>query len=389
MSRNLYCGGKPPSPWQLVAPAPSARQALLRLSGWLLLLVGWPLLSLAAVEKPPECPEFKSLCVQADRSGGIDLKSGTAVLEGNVAGTIKARNLSFFAQSLKAYRNEKNEWVRLVLDGEVRLTEPGRTASAGHAVLEREQVLLFGQGRVEQASYLIEGDEIRLYHDSGRIAVRGAGAGGARIEYSPAGGGPPENLVVRAGHAVIDQERGEIELTGKASMYREAVDLRIEGERVRLNMDDAGRLQAFRAEGGVVISQPGRTMRADAAFSRNDGDTILLVGNARIEQEGEFQLSSERLEVYTDAKKGIVQGGQGQQPIKLAIDLARSEPYLLNNSRVETLNGKGVPRITLDKLSPMLGRSYANRKGFTAALRKLLNASEAKRFLATIADHAR
>ena len=35
---------------------------------------------------PPDCPEYDSLCLQADRSGGVDLKAGTAYLEGNVVG---------------------------------------------------------------------------------------------------------------------------------------------------------------------------------------------------------------------------------------------------------------------------------------------------------------
>ena len=68
---------------------------------------------------------------------------------------------------------------------------------------------------------------------------------------------------------------------------------------------------------------------------------------------------------------------------------AGDKPYLLNKSRIAELNGKGVPRITLDKLNPMLERSYADRKVFSDSVRKLLTASEAERFLPTIVDHAR
>ena len=85
---------------------------------------------------PPDCPEYDSLCLQADRSGGVDLKAGTAYLEGNVVGFLKRHDLVFKAQSLKAFRNDNDEWVRLELDREVGVQQPERWATADHAVVE-------------------------------------------------------------------------------------------------------------------------------------------------------------------------------------------------------------------------------------------------------------
>ncbi|MCZ6531996.1 MAG: hypothetical protein O7A08_03415 [SAR324 cluster bacterium] len=391
MSRNPYCGGKPPSAWKDVVAAGLAGRAsfLTRPAGWLVLLLGIPLLTLSAVGKPLDCPETKSLCVQASRSGGVDLKTGTAILEGDVKGYIRARKLSFTAQSLKAFRNDKNEWARLVLDKNVRLSQPDREAQAAHAVLIPNQILLFGMGRVRQKTFLIEAEEIRLMDDTGKISARGSRDKPAHIESRRTNGGEPDTILMDAEQAVIDEAHGEILLTGNASLLRLELNWRVKGNSVRIELTDDNQLKFFQAEGDVTISQPGRSLRADMAVSRNNNETILLTGNARVKQEGEFELSSHRLEVYVDAKKGVVQSGQRQIPIKLALDLAGDNPYLLNKSRIAELNGKGVPRITLDKLNPLLERSYADRKVFSDSVRKLLTASEAERFLPTIVDHAR
>ena len=390
MSRNPYCGGKPPSAWKVFSGAQSAGPVLsvFRAALWLMLL-GIPLLPLSAVEKPPDCPEFKSLCVQASQSGGIDLKTGIAVLEGNVNGYLKTQDLSFVAQSLKAFRNDKKEWVRLVLDRKVRISQPDREVRADHAVLEHERMFLFGNGWVESQSYLITGNEIRLLDDVGRILAQGAGSDLTHIEYRTSYEDKPDTFLMDAQHAVIDEQRGEIQLTGKASVIRKELDWRVRGNSIRIELDNNNEIEFFRGEGAVVITQPGRTLRADTAISRNNNETILLVGNASIKKQGEFEISSDRLEVYMDAKKGVVQSEQRQKPIKLAFDLAESKPYQLKRSSLDELNGKGVPRITLDKLTPLLGRSFPGRKQFSAAARKLLTDPEAQRFLPTIVNHAK
>jgi len=52
----------------------------------LALLLGALCIPLRAEIIPPHCPEAQKLCLQADRDGGIDYKSGTAFMLGNVVG---------------------------------------------------------------------------------------------------------------------------------------------------------------------------------------------------------------------------------------------------------------------------------------------------------------
>jgi lipopolysaccharide export system protein LptA len=372
-----------------------------------LCMLGWLALSpaFAAVEKPLDCPEFKSLCVQAERSGGIDLKSGTAILEGNVLGYIKAQELTFRAEALKAFRNEKNEWQRLVLDRKVRLRRPGSSAEADHSVVEPTNVLLFGNGRMEQSPYSVRAKEILIDDTTGIITARGSAEGPAQIQYEtkedapaaeqgPTGAAagvrqPPENMLIQAAEAVIEKQARRVRLIGGASIHRWHTDWRLTAQTVVLQFSRDNRLQGFRAEGDVHIVQPERTLNSDVAMSKDDNKIILLIGNASIQQKGEFQLTSDRLEVYTDAQRGVVQSRDRQQPIKLAFDLAEQKALRLDRERVDVLKTQGVPPALLLKLEPMLGKSYPARAAFDTAVRGLLTEAEAQAHLDTIAAHAK
>ena len=184
------CGVKPPN--TRTRPHTAEKAGLGgHLLGWrcaLVLLAFLPFSVAAAVENPLDCPENVSLCIQAARSGGIDLKTGTAELDGNVRGYIKERELRFAAESLKAFRNEGKEWTRLVLDRNVRLNQPDTVATADHAVLEQERALLFGNGRAERPPYKIEADEIELQDAPSSITAKGTTEKPARVFYNPGEG---------------------------------------------------------------------------------------------------------------------------------------------------------------------------------------------------------
>lgn len=372
-------------------------------SRWRALLCGLCVLALTGASESLDCPDFKALCVQAERSGRIDLKTGTATLEGNVHGYIRAQQLDFRADTLKAYRNDKNEWVRLVLDRAVRLTQPDAVSTAAHSILEPEKILLYGDGKMVKAPYRIEGEKILVEDSSGRISVEGTETRQVVIHYNqiqpapaapsaaPGGDGrgePPEAMLIRADKAVIDQGANRMELTGNVYVHRRRLNWTLWAKAVTLEMDEAQNLKGFRAQGGVKIEQPGRTLSADVAESQNNNETVLLTGDATIRQEQEFLLTSDQIEVYTDAKKGVVRSQDRQQPVKLTFDMAPKKPYRLTPPGLETLRAGGVPPETLDKLKPLLGISHSRRSGLSGALREVLMPLEADLYLEKILEQA-
>jgi hypothetical protein len=146
---------------------------------------------------------------------------------------------------------------------------------------------------------------------------------------------------------------------------------------VNLRFTEDRKLAGFRAEGGVRIDQPGRTATSDLAFSQNDNKTILLVGRAKLQQQGQFDLASDRIEIYTEADKGVVQSENRQKPMQLTLNMPSAKSsYRLDRNKWSILASKGVPRETLDKLVPLQGRAYNNRDDFVAALGRVLTRNE-------------
>lgn len=362
----------------------------------------------AAVEILADCPDNSSLCIQSSELGLLDLRTGTAVMEGQVRGHIQERKLRFSAESLKAFRDKNKDWTRLVLERNVQLHQPNTEASASHMVLTRERALLLGNSRAERPPYLIEGHEIELDDATQRIIAKGSPENPARVRYQSftaddveqetrsadgQAGGKLEIVLVEALRAVVDSARNEILLTGQVVIERPEENFRMVASTAYLKFDSGRRLEHFRGEGGVKIVQLDRILRSDIALSQNNNETILLIGNASVEQAGQFQVSSDRLEVYTDATKGVVQGQDKERPIKLAIDITPEKEkkgvYLLSDSRLRALAGKGVPFETLAKLEPLKGRGFSRREKFEAALRRVLSGTEASEYMEAILAHAR
>lgn len=396
----------------------------------------------------PDCPEAQKICLQADRDGGIDFKAGTAYMEGNVAGVLKQHELKFRSESLKAFRNELGEWTRLELDQLVELEQPGRRATGDHAVIENDTGLAHLNGSVtlsEPFTYA-EGENLRLEREPARSVLTGVQGrrvymkhdGQVPIEdtdssYAPAQPGQPEGraaveqltpappvalppfavrepaapppgapsgpagtvgylpdtLFVTADEAIYERDLRLAHFTGNVVMHRQEMGWKVWAQKVDLEFAQDQSLAGFNAAGDVRIEQPGRVMLADEAHSRDQLNTILLAGNARATQAGQFDLASDRLEVYTHVQQGLVQSEDRQRPIRLTLDVGAPVPYRLNDAAITKLRVQGLPNVTLTKLSPLRDRQYPNRNDFLAALRGVLAQAEADLYLEAIAESAR
>lgn len=291
----------------------------------------------------PDCPPDKEFCVRAERTGGIDLKTGVIHLEGNVVGILRSRGLTFSGQVLKAFRKGKYTWERLVLEKDVRLTlknklipdpETGEPASGNSSDVPAEGTLLTAQ-RVEMAM------------NTGQIVL----SGDVRIEQG----------------------------NGK---------LRMMGHSIVLSLDETSALQAFKMEGDIEIAQPGRIITADRAESRNALRTILLIGNASMKQKGAFDFQSERMEVYTDVGKGVLKSSDQKKPITLTLDLDAGKPYQLKREGMISLADQGLPASLLEKLAPILNRRFESRAALMEAVEDKITAEESEAYLDTVAKAA-
>jgi lipopolysaccharide export system protein LptA len=400
MNRNRCSSGRRP---ERVAPSGRARpRAAARLATALLLSA---LLAAAAAGLRPlraqpadalaACPQGKELCVRAERSGGIDLKSGVAHLEGDVQGVMRSRELAFSGEMLTAFRNGGQEWVRLVLDHDVRVRQQDRRSESDHGVLEHDEIRLSGHVRIDHADMHLEGHEALMRSDGSRTVLHGLPDTPLTLVVqrpliAPEEGAPQEGVstTVHSQKAIVEEQPRRVTLTGSVHVEQSDGRLRMDAQQVTLYFE-GDELESFRAEGNVTIAQPDRRVTADVAQSRNQLKTILLVGHATLQQQGTFDLKSDRMEVYADSSKGVVQSQDRQKPITLSLDLAGGQSYGLTQAGMLKLSGMGVPPPVLEKLAPLIGQTYPSRAAFREAVSRHLSRRETDRHMDTILSNAR
>ena len=354
---------------------------------------GFPSAKAAFLE---QCPKDRQLCLQADKSGGIDLKTGVAHLMGNVKGLMRARQLEFEGQSLKAYRGGGKEWVRLVIEGGVRIRQPGRQSKSDRSVLEKGRIRLSGNVTITQGDISIQCQDALLESDPERTVVRGGAGAPLRIVLKRVLVGAPRkpsakpvNTVITAAKAVLEENARLVRLSGNVRILQSDNGLEIKAERVTLRFGAGGSLGSFQAEGKVTITQPGRVISAERASSSNKMRTIILSGKARMRQKGQFDLSSETLEVHTDSRRGVIQSANPKKPITLLLDFKEDRTRRLTPAEMTTLAQQGVPPLILEKLGPLLNKSYPSPKALEAAVKARLTGAESRRYLSRIVGTAR
>jgi lipopolysaccharide export system protein LptA len=196
-------------------------------------------------------------------------------------------------------------------------------------------------------------------------------------------------VLVWSDKSVLDRGARLAHFTGKVEMRRKELGWVLLGDKVDLEFSEDQRLIRFDAEGDVRIEQPGRVMVADEAHSRNELETILLAGHAKVTRPGEFDLTSDRMEVYADVERGVVQSADQQRPVRLTIDLAKAPPFTLTEAGQDRLRAQGLPPATLAKLEGIRNRPFKGRNEFIEGLRGMLTPREADLYQDVIAEAAR
>ncbi|MDH4121205.1 MAG: hypothetical protein OEV94_05845 [Deltaproteobacteria bacterium] len=355
------------------------------------------------VDESPEdrdCPPFNTMCLRADGEGGVDLQSNTAYLEGNVRGRVVKHQISLRAQVLKLIRNERDDLARLMMDRDVVVTQPGREVMADHGLVEQASglVVVWGNATLTGGNLTVQADEIRMENKGTLDRMRGTATEPFQMKYlgkSPLteNGAPtpvdlPDTLTVTAANGVVDHSKRQISLTGNVTLERVERAWKITAQKIVLTFSPRNELTQFQASGEAALEQPGRTVTADSIVSGNQMTTVLLVGNAKVRKPGEFDLAGDRIEVYSDAGKGIVQNAN-QKPLVLTIPGQRQTTYQLTQDALNRLEFAGVPRSTLDKLTPLSSRSFLGQEAMTAAVQQALTKEEADQYLNAIVKQAK
>jgi len=398
MPSNLNCGAEPPDRSRRLARGAAALVPLVLGAA----LAGGSLAAAAGEDlpRPERCKEYRDLCAQALRRGAFDTAAGMAELEGSVLGYLKSRNIGFQSDLMRVYRGEQGEWRRLVLTTKVRLSQPPRTIEADHTVIEAKSVLVSGNARLSQGDLLAESEDVLIERDDRRATLRGSPGEPVRLRFMPQDVsrwqpfadefGSPEPSLTRAWaqKIVLEEDGRQVTLSGQVQVDAPDRKIRLSAESVVMTFTDANAISTFQARGDVVILQPGRRLSADSMRSQNRMQVVLLQGNAKARQEGQFDIASDRIEIFTDPKKGYIRSEDRQRPMSLTLDVGGIRNFRLDPFKLQELILRGVPATVIEKLDPLAGQVFSGVEAFRQAVGSRLTLDEAQHYLGLIQAQA-
>lgn len=105
---------------------------------------------------------------------------------------------------------------------------------------------------------------------------------------------PDAPVEVSAGEMVVDQDSGQVTLTGDVRIAQG--DLRLAAARVRLRYDADGSITAISASGGVTMTTPTEAAEAASADYDLTASTLVMQGDVLITQ-GLSTISAETMRV--------------------------------------------------------------------------------------------
>ena len=351
------------------------------------------------------------MCIRSEDRGEFDVRTGTVDLSGNVHGYVREQRLGFTSQHLKAQREGKQAWRRIELSGAVQLTQPGRRIVSDYAVIEPNIATAYGKVRLDSDGRWGEGDEIIVEQKSRRTTLKGtAGHVAALYVTGPPAAVEPQTKAdatrtkkapdkaavpvdtgthVEAERAVFEERGHQAFLTGAAHVNIGARSLDVSAVSITVQFSESNEVLGFQARGNVVITQPNRRLLGDSARTLNQMQTILVQGKARMQQEGQFDLSSDRLEAFTDTERGAVHSEDRQRPMSLFLNVRSRENWRLDATRIAHLKEREVPEEVTKKLETMFGLTFGSEDAFKQAVKQRLTDEEFERFMPLIVAQAR
>ena len=349
----------------------------------------------------PDCPAYKHLCVQTNGAGIINLKTGILRFSGPIRGVLAESQMIFQGDSLQATRTPAGQWERLSLEGNARL-EQGNLRMHGsrlHVDSALQTAVVDGASKAPVEVFLSQ--NILPQSDATQEAPKkDSDSPLTQSPFTPTESATSEPSAettsspgsrIQAARVVIDEKERRVYLSGNVRIEQLDGGLLMESDESTFHMGGNNRLEGFRLQGGVRITQPGRVLSSDLAFSRDDLQTIIMVGSARVQQPGSFDLTGERLEVQGDpGGKASVRSEIPDRPVSLSLKMGGDKnPHELSATALQQLRAQGLPPSVTARLTPLLGHRYATREEFSARIKALLGPDDASRHMETIINASR
>lgn len=288
---------------------------MIRLGGVLALAL---LLPLAAAGQSKAVLTARKMEVAQDR--------GQVVMTGQVKGRQPERKMTLEADRLELLRRPGNEEVdRLLVKGSVKVTQRDATAQFDQGSYERDIGLATVEGHVVLTDPRTRIEGHRATYDLTRKTAKIQAQPDERVFFRllKSAQDDPNRLVPvegRAGEVLLYEEVRKAVLQQGVELTDREEDAQMKADRVVVFLDRSDELEEITASGGFTLDQPGRKSRSDRAVLDYRSRIVTLLGNAEVFQADEGRIEGERIEMFMDVDKGLIQG-ERRQPLRIEIPL--------------------------------------------------------------------
>lgn len=137
----------------------------------------------ATADEPAGAAPKKPINVTSDRMEA-DKGANVVVFKGNV---VVVEDFTLCSDELFVYYDDRQEVKDIVADGNVRIFQQDKTATAGKAVYDRKSrsIVLTEDPQVVQCTDTVRGDKITVFIDEDRAMVESGGGGRVRALIMP------------------------------------------------------------------------------------------------------------------------------------------------------------------------------------------------------------
>lgn len=307
---------------------------------------------------------MEAMCLHSSEKGFFDLAKNLVEFEGGVEGWLREEELRFGAERMRAWRNPQRSWRRMELWQSVWLKQADIRATALQATLERTWAELIGQVQLTHPQGELKASLVRVERVQQRLIATGQPVQ-AWMQQSVAKDAA-EAYYLEALRIVLERQPRLVFLHDAVYLRDAQREMELRAARVTLTFAEDGSLQNFHAREEVHITQPGRNLSANEIYSGDALRTFILLGDARVQRPGQFELNAERLEVETEVGTLEAHAASPRQPLILDVQLAQPTRYQLSAAGLRQLSV--LPQSVHESLRPLIGQRYLNEEAFRAAL---------------------
>ncbi|MDT8446435.1 MAG: LptA/OstA family protein [bacterium] len=256
----------------------------------------------------------------------VDKEKGHMTVIGEVVVRQEAREMVLTADRLELERDTISDEITFAkASGSVVVHQKDGFAQFDQGQFDRNLNLVLAEGNLVLGDQQTRVTGHRARYDLDRKTAQVTPLPGAQVHFelqkkSQLNPGEYSQVKGQASEILLFEAVRKAVLQGAVALRDEEEMADLSAQRLVLFLDQNDELEEITASGGFRMAQPGRKSKSDRAVLDYRKRIVTLLGNAEVSQVDEGRVEGDRIEMYMDVDKGLVQG-KHRQPVRIEIPL--------------------------------------------------------------------